>query len=492
MAWLLAVNRLLSPASAALGRVGFIRDMAEHGVHLDSSRVSRIEAGEYPIRTHVVDAYEQVIGLPSGSLQSANALLRRAAGLPPDAVKNASRGAPVIDCAAERIEGGVADGNDWLTLTRGLAGYEYFYLLPRTWTTLTDQLISELTRATGVAFHRRYEAALTLQGDPVGRRQLAMSIGRFVMHRDVQRVDPAMSLLQQMADPAAGDLVLRLMQDDNSLRRGGAARVVGSLAAGCGLDPAHHITLEHYLSKELGSAGRREHRVPAVDLLSRLPPASYARVLGNVADPQTRRWVSRACTSLELVEPDLSRSVVETLATGAEQSADRFADDSDRMLRRLLRESLFHIHRERRQLAAITLAASPYAPGIARSALRLTRGREPLVTAMCWSLLRRCGHLLPREHIAEVTLAGPAEQFTADAVMGLGLGHGPLPTGLPEHLLEAAREVSRPRVSHAATFTLGMAGHPLLASLSSTPGQAQAAARWWGSLGPALDDGVSA
>ena len=490
MAWLLAVTRLMGGNTAVTGRAAFIRAMAEHGVNLDSSRVSRIEAGEYPIRSYVVDAYEQVTGVPDGALQSVNAILRRAAGLPRDVERRTHEHAPLVDRAAARIEQNVADGNDWLTLTRGLAGYDHFYLMPGTWTTLTDQLIAELTRATGVAYHRRYEAALTLQGDPVGRRQLAMSVGRFVMHRDVQSVDPAMSLLQQMSDPATADLVLRLMQDDNQLRRRGAARVAGALASRQGLNALHATTAERYLSQELSAAGRRRQRIHAVDLASRLAPASYRQVLDAVADPQLRNWVHRSCTTYELIETDVSRGVVETIASGAEQATNRFADDPDRMLRRLLREALFHIHRERRQLAALTLAASPYATGIAQAAVRVTRGRDPLVSAMCWPLLRRCAHLLEREQIASIAPAASPGEFVSDVAMTLGVGRGPVPSRVADCLLATARDGSEPHLAHSAMFALGMSGHPHLASLSAQPGHSRGAALWWQTLGPALDDGL--
>ncbi len=489
-AWLLAVARLLGPRTATMSRAAFIRDMAEQGVTLDSSRVSRLEAGEYPIRSSVIDGYERVIGVPSGSLQSVNALLRRAGGLPRDVERHAPENTSLVDRAADRIEHQVAHGNDWLTLTRGLESHEHYYLMPRTWRELTDQLVGELTRSTGAAFHRRYEAALTLQDDPVGRRQLAMSVGRFVMHPDVQSVDPAMSLLQQRSDPATGDLVLRLMQDDNQLRRRGAARVAGAIAAGQGIGALHATTVEHYLIRELSASGRRRQRIHAVDLTSRLPPESYSRVLDAIADLQTRSWVARSCATLELIDADTSRNVVETIASGAEHATGRFADDPDRMLRRLLREALFHIHRERRQLAAITLAASPYAAGVAQTTLRVTQERDPLVTTMCWPLLRRCGHLLERDQVAAAAIIERSGELVPHAVMLLGFGHGPLPTELADRLLAAAPDDSNPQLAHAALFTLGMAGHAHLSQLSDRPGHCQATAGWWQKLGPALDDGL--
>lgn len=490
MAWLLAVTRLLSPRTADLGRADFIREMTTQGVTLDASRVSRIEAGEYPIRTYVVDAYERVVDVPTGMLQSVNSFLRRSAGMPQTVDRNRQTHLPFVDHAADRIERQVADGSDWLALTRGLTGHEHFYLLPGTWTSLTDQLIRELTRSTGVAFHRRYEAALTLQSNQVGRRQLALSIGRFVLHPDVQSIEPAMALLQHMGEPAAADLVLRLMQDENPLRRRGAARVAGALAARQGFETLDSGYVEHHLRRELGTSTSGLGRAEAVDLASRLPGPAFERVLVALSDPTTRGWVARSRASLELVDPDTSRGTVETIASHAEGIHGRFADDPDRMLRRLLREALFHVHRERRQLAALLLAASPYASGIAESSLALTRGRDATVAALCWPLLRRCGHLLEREHVATSAMppAPSGGRPPTGAYVALGVARGAVPDAVADRVLETARDTSDPHLARAATFALGMSGHPHLEALGALGGAPEAAARWWQDLGPALHD----
>ena len=106
--------------------------------------------------------------------------------------------------------------------------YERVYVHAATWTTVCNQLIDELTRSSGVAFLRRYEAAVALLANPQSRRHVTRSVGRFVMHPDAQNVAPALGLLREVADEAAGELVLRLMRGDNGLLRRGAIGVAGA------------------------------------------------------------------------------------------------------------------------------------------------------------------------------------------------------------------------------------------------------------------------
>ena len=45
VAWLLSTSRLLNANPELADRAGFIKALAEHGVHVDNSRISRWESG---------------------------------------------------------------------------------------------------------------------------------------------------------------------------------------------------------------------------------------------------------------------------------------------------------------------------------------------------------------------------------------------------------------------------------------------------------------
>jgi hypothetical protein len=488
VAWLLAVTRLLSPTTAPGGRQGFISAMGAHEIRLDASRLSRMESGEQHPAVKVIAGYEAVTGVPTGSLQSVSALLRRGAGLPRNLDRRSTMSTALLDETFERIDAEKATGYDWLQLARELEALDRVYLPPRTWAALSTQLVSELTRSTGIAHIRRYEAAATLLHDPAGRRYLTMGIGRFVMHPEAQSVTPALSLLQETADHPAGDLVLRLMGDESPLLRRGASGVAGALAARNGFPDGREETLERHVRAELIKRGAGARRSDAVDLASRLPEASLARIVASITDSHLRSLVVRVCSTLELVDRDVSRGVCEAIATFAEATCGRAAHDPDQMLRRLLREALFHVHRDRRQLAAVTLAASPYARPVAEAALAATTDRDAATAALLWSLLRRMGHVLTREQVAAAAYEETRPVLHAAALVTLGLATGDVPSRMADHLLATARDRAGTRMGHAATLALGMTGHRHLETLTSQAGPWSGAARWWTSVGPALHD----
>ncbi|MGA8847055.1 MAG: hypothetical protein WB471_10620 [Nocardioides sp.] len=489
VAWLLAVTRLLSPVSLAGGRAAFIESMAQHGQRLDTSRVSRLEAGDHLPPAAVIAGYELVTGAPEGSLQSVSSCLRRMGGAPRQTERHPLLSTGDLDTIFDRIERRRATGSDWLRLSWELEDRDRVYLPPSTWGTLTQQLMAELTCSSGLAYVRRHHAAAIMLRQPSGHRHLTLGIGRFVMHPDVQSVAPALSLLKEVPDDSALDLVVRLMNGSSPLLRRGAAGVVGALAARDGfLHEDRSQALERYLVSELRRPNLVEQHPDVLDLASRLPAESYERVVATIEDPRTRATVSRACTSVELVERDMSRSVCEAIATYAEAASGRAAQDPDQMLRRLLREAMFHLHRERRELAALVLVASPYARPIAAACLQATHDLDETTAGASWSLLRRLGHVLDRGTVGDVALAERRPSLHASALIALGLSRGSISEAMAHHLCGTAREGSGTRLEHAATFALGMTGHPRLAALAADSGPRQQAARWWTAVGPAIHD----
>ncbi len=487
-AWLLAVTRLLSPATVTMGRRQFIEAMARHDIRLDAARVSRLEAGELTSKPRVIAGYEQVSGVLPGSLLSVNALLQRFAHSADSDERRATVSAAQLDRSFDRIDRGDPDGGDWLQVANAVQSTDSVYLPPSVWSSLTTELVSELTRSTGIAHVRRYEAATSLLQNATGRRHLTMAVGRFVMHPDAQSVTPALSLLQEVPDRPAGELVLRLMGEGNQLLRRGAASVAGALAARHGFLDERYDALEGHVAAELSRDSSILRRSDALDLASRLPDASHRRIVGAVNDVRMRAMLTRACTSFELVDREVSRAITEGIATSAEAAAGRAAQDPDQMLRRLVREALFHVHRDRRHLAAVVLAASPYARPVAEAALDAAAERDETTAELAWSLSRRLGHVLDRAEVSDRAFAERRPALHASALVTLGLSLGELPQPMAEHLRRTARTSTGTRVGHAATFALGMAGHPYLTALAAEAGPWQRPAQWWASVGPALHD----
>ncbi len=425
--------------------------MRNVGIPLDGPRVSRWESGSQPIGHRHLTAYESAVGQPEGALVAANRMLCRVAGLPPptDGVTGAS--VDDLDELFRLVEERQATGGHWLKLAAGLASYERIYLHPTTWTSVSDQLVDELTRSSGVAFLRRYEAAAALLANPQSRRHVTRSIGSFVMHPDAQNVAPALSLLREIADQAAGDLVLRLMSGDNSLLRRGAIGVAGVMAAQGTFGDDDASVLERHVGYELRKSGSLSRRTDAIELATQLPESGFHRVLSVIGDRDARRRVAETRATMELVDSGLARIVAEGVAAYSEAATTtRIANDPDQMLRRLVREGLFHVQRDRRHLAAVLLGLSPYAGAVAQSVLRLTGEADEQVASMSWSLLRRMGHVVDRDEVAEVACGEQRTGLRARGFVTTGLSRGQLGDASADQLLKAAQSPGPPSLQHAA------------------------------------------
>lgn len=487
-AWLLATARLLSPTTATMPRETFLERIRERGLRADPSRISRWESGQIQPNHAVVTAYEEVIGLPDGALWSAANLLRRYAPGTPLLEPTGPVPAEELDEIFDLVEGREATGGHWLRMTGDLARFERVYLHRTTWNTLCTQLLAELTRSGGPAFLRRYEAACALLAHPQGRGHLSRNLGRFVMHPHIQNVAPVITLLREVADDSAGNLVLRLMNDDNAVRRRGATGVAPALAARGHLPGGWPALLERHTGRELSKGGALSRRTDAIDLITHLPKDGYERVLAGLRDPRTRRRVEMARATMELVPKDLGRAISEGIATVAEAAGPRVSFDPDQMLRRLVREALFHAHRERRHLAGVMVAVSPYAPAVARSVLELTADPDDLVASMSWSFLRRLAHVLDRTEVYELAAAEERPGVQARALVTLGLAVGELPEEGVTRIAAAVTASDQEAQRHAAVFALGMIDHPRLVALAEADPALAARTAWWRSLGPAIHD----
>ncbi len=487
LAWLLATCRLFSPVTGGISRTEFVRRMREDGIALDGPRVSRWESGSQPIGHRHITAYEAAVGLPDGALQAANRMLLRAAGQPVPSETSAT--ADDLDELFRLVEKKQATGGHWLRLAGDLDSYERVYLHPATWSMVCNQLVDELTRSSGVAFLRRYEAAVLLLTHPQSRRHVTRSVGRFVMHPDAQNVAPALGLLREVGDEAAGELVLRLMQDGNRLLRRGAIGVAGGMAAQ-GTFGDHDIrTLEQHVGYELRKSGDLSRRIDAIELASQLPEDGFHRVLGVIRDREARRRVGQSRVTMELVDGGLARIIAEGVAAYAEAATTRVAHDPDQMLRRLIREGLFHVQRDRRHLAAVLLGLSPYGRAVAQTVLTLTKEADEQVASLSWSLLRRLGHVVDRVEVAEVACGESRDGLRARGFVTTGLSRGALNDVAADQLLETARSAKRPSLQHAALFALGMADHSHLVALSEAESEAgRRGALWWRTIGSSLHD----
>lgn len=489
LAWLIATNRLMAKDSAWAIRGQFILALENEGLSVDSSRLSRWEAGTVRPSSSVLRAYEQRCGLPDSSFIAADRLTRRTAGS--RIVSDRFEGdvtAHEFDDLLERLESERDfTGGDWLRLASGLANMETVYLHSDLWNLLCARLVNELTRSSGVALLRRYEAATQLLTHRRAPRHLMRALGEMVMHPDVQNVAPALTLLREVGAGAAADLVIRLIMGTDPLLRRGASIAAGGLAARHAFEGESLEFLERYVCMELRRPGDVMRRLDILDIATQLPDGSFNRLLAT-SDARTRRRLTRVRATGELASPSTAHSVPDQMAAAAEQALGRHVHDPDQMLRRLLREALFHVQRERRHLGATLISLSPYGPPIAAAALELTRSDDEVVARTSWSILRRLGHLTGRDAVAASLNFHDHPTHLAHGMVTLGLATGPMDEDISGRLVDAVIHSSRDGVRHAALFALGMSGHHRLHELADGHDKRAASAAWWLETGPSVHD----
>ena len=157
------------------------------------------------------------------------------------------------------------------------------------------------------------------------------------------------------------------------------------------------------------------------------------------------------------------------------------------MLRRLLREALFHSHKPRRHHAALLIAASPYAPAAARHLLQLACDTNDLLAARAWTVLMRVGNHSLRDQVVRRAVVDERPSVRSRALVN---------AGLDGHLTEEQCSTIATRYGegkaieqHATLFALGMAGAPELTSLAdSDDPETCRAAKWWIAQGKAIHD----
>ncbi|WP_460809107.1 hypothetical protein [Nocardioides salsibiostraticola] len=378
-------------------------------------------------------------------------------------------------------------GGDWLQLSTGIAHAGTVYLPPAVWNTLCTRLVNELTRSSGIALVRRHEAIVQLLQQRRAPRHVMRALGRFVLHPHAQSVVPALTLLREVRGTESADLVMRLIMGRDNLLRRGASIAAGGLAAQGSFTGDSLVLLEKYVAHELHTPSVIARRLDVFDIATQLPEDAFERLL-DVGDARTRRQLIRVRMTGELASPAIARPVADRMAEAAETALGRHAQDPDLMLRRLLREALFHVQRERRHLAATVISVSPYGPPIAKAALALTGQGDELTARTSWSILRRLGHLITREEIGDTLRASPHSSCETAGMITMGLARGPMNQQIARHLRVEATDSPRQDTRHAALFALGMSGDENLETLIHGSCELSARATWWKQTGPALLD----
>lgn len=401
--WLLSTSRSLHPD--LFRRDVLTAALRERGVTADLSRVSRWEAGRQVVPISVVLGYEELLGIPRGTLVAATRSLLRASvravrvawpPAKPQPDHNATT-APLLDRATS---GQHLTGADWLFLAMELERLGEVILPTLTWKTLCDRVVDELTGATEHDLACRYEACVTLIAHPSGGPHLTGAIEGRLGDPDLRWATMLTSLLQYTSSVAATELLMGALESGSIAMATAAELAVAEKMSRRHFDEVTLSRIEQRVRTALLSDGAR--RLATINAVHHLPEPHLSRLLAAVPDPRLRRRLMLTRARHDLVDPQISTSISRNVARRIEANTHHSNVEPDRLLHRLVRESLFHPHAARRQLACWLLLVSRYRDRTADQYLRLVCEPNEFVAARGWDALLILGlGTRPRTAIAQ-------------------------------------------------------------------------------------------
>jgi len=214
-------------------------------------------------------------------------------------------------------------------------------------------------------------------------------------------------------------------------------------------------------------------------------------VLERIPDRRVQRQLANSRSTGELIPRLQAAAIVADLAAAvqADETDVRRHPEPDMMLRRLLRESLFHMHKSRRHQAALLLASSPYRRAVSRQCHVLVGGSNYFLAARAWAVLMRVGHAGRRSEVLLRAMSEPRSTLRGRALVNIGLNERDLSEAEAQALLSSVAPTERGSVRHGLFFALGMSGSGLLVELTDHESDAfRRAAQWWRTQGPAIHE----
>ena len=491
--WLLAMSRLHHPdARFREGRV-FVEALGDAGMPASRSLLSRWESGEIPISYEAMAAYERVLGLDSGQISSITAYV---GAILPRVKSRLAR--PRLDPAqpafADRLdelvslaEDGGARSRDWQDLGWHLAAVPHAYLPGRTWEAICGRLVNELPRTVKLAYRQYSAAAFNLAQVPRAQAYLVGAITDYVADPGAQVLTTPVGLLDRLPTRDAATLTLDMIEHPPTE----AVFKVGVWLA------AQKLTDGHFTSDERARLDmivlhlwRRDPARASEDLAELIAglPEGMRATLVHAATRAGRRRLGYSVEHGEDIVASRARAIASQIAEQARTLVPQEPNyTEDRMLTRLVREAMFHRDSERRHLAALLIASSPFGRAVTDCLLVGLKdpGQSPWMRARMATLAR---YLSDETH--RLRMIGLLDDASEDVVAPLaqGIGHMPL-SAMSDQVLRSSLGGELTTSSRAKMYALGMSGSPGLAALATSdtaPDWQRTAAHWWVEHGSAI------
>jgi hypothetical protein len=382
IAWLLRVNRLLGENEEWLRTSTFAAAFpgGSHPGGASESTVSRWETGAGRATFHTVRRYEELLGLPTGTLVAPVDSLHRYSAptgrSAPGLTRPGSRDPSAVPY--RRIEelldrAGRSDpmtGADWDELTGHLAVRPSLILVPsQLWTDLAERLLAEMMVADGLGWMQRSEALHRLMAHPVGQAAAVAACANAIASPGNNVFIEPMAILDASLHPDANRLVLaELTRPTNVRTRYGALLACVRKVRDGHFNADQMTTVRSALDDIITGGDAHVSTVAlAVDVLRRLPTpvrAGASRRLHQLLAAD--RTLSEVMSAGRLAAAGSSSVVVNRVvqATTAEglREPPGFVDE---LLPTLVDEMLFSPVLDTSLLASLLVRSSPYAPGYA-------------------------------------------------------------------------------------------------------------------------------
>lgn len=478
ISWLLRVNRRLATDPRLRAGKEFaaaFRDDAERP--LAASQVTRWEDGTVVPRRETIRRYEDLLGLAPHSLTALKDAVERAAGtIPaPIAAEVVADRRHFHELLERATTGAPMTGQRWSELTELVQISPGLVLHPpNLWERLSHRLLGELVVAEDTAWLQRQEAMCRLLDHPdAGVHAVDACIGLAVDRSSPVVVEP-LSLLDATAHPDANRHICRTI----------AAADDGRALYGALLASVRKVRAGHFTPDELGRLGASMTGLLDDSALSRsLRPLIFevGRSLSGGPEEDRRRPVARP-------GPVAHRAAI---VAAAEVLPGQGADP---VLTGLVDDALHNGNPDERMHAGMFIAATPYAPAVARVLLEDTladfRRRSEASLAPALRTLTILGATEHRVLIAQILTgqgfseharhaaawatphcSGAFDEATWRRILQVQfLAWRRVPTGLGEEIL------------HGVTYGLGTDGHrALLAEVRADdrlPAAARSTAAW--------------
>jgi transcriptional regulator with XRE-family HTH domain len=491
--WLLAMSRLHHVDDSFQDGRQFAAALGDAGFPASRSLVSRWESGEIPISYEGMSAYEHALGLEVGQISSLTGYIKASIpGLKTRVVR--PRLDPASPAFADRldelidtVQEGPTVPRDWQELGWHLAAAPMIHLQRHTWETLTRRIVRQLPRSVKVSYRQLSTAAMNMAAIPRAQDFMVAAIAEYISDPAVQVITSPTGLLDRLPTRQAARLVLEIMEKpQNKLTYETGVWLATQKVLRRDFDPAERTELDMLVLK----AWRRDPVQAAEDLaelIAELPEGMRSTLVQAAAKAGRRKLGYVVQHGEDLVASkaaQFSSEVADAARSGAPQDPSY---DEDPMLTRLIREALFHRESERRHLASLLIASSPFGPSVTDELLdRLGQGMYP--DWMRGRLATLARYLSNDSHrLRLLTFIDDKSDDVANVVLQ-SIGHLSFSPTSDQAVRNSLGRTWSPR-ERAKMYALGMSGSSGLLKLSKfgdSPRWQKAAARWWLEQGPAI------